>query len=302
VEPLGPLDVAAAADRIAGRVRRTPVVAFEPGAFAVPGHLHLKLDQLQPTGSFKVRGATNLLAGSSVPDAGVVAASGGNFGLAVAWAARELGHRATIVVPDTSPASKRDPLAHLGADVEVVPGTYADALRYADDLVARTGALRAHAYDHPLVVAGQGTIAGEILADLPAVDTIVVAVGGGGLAAGVCAAVEDRVRIVAVETEGCPTLAGALAAGHPVDVEVGGIAVSALGARRLGDHAWAARHHLDVALTVTDGEVVAAQDALWSTARLQAEPAGATALAALTSGAYVPAAGEVVAVIVCGAN
>ena len=302
MQTLGPGDVLTAADRIAGRVRRTPLLGVEDGAFGVGGHLALKLDLLQPTGSFKVRGATNLLAGSRVPDAGVVAASGGNFGLAVAWAARTLGHRATIVVPDSSPASKRDPLRDLGADLEVVPGVYADALARADELVADRGALRAHAYDDPLVVAGQGTAAAEVLADLPEVDTVVVAVGGGGLLAGTCAALPPHVRVIAVETEGCPTLRRALGAGRPVDVEVGGLAVSALGARRIGDHAWAARDRISTALTVPDAAVQDAQSRLWSVCRLRAEPAGATALAALTAGAYRPEAGERVAVWVCGAN
>jgi threonine dehydratase len=305
VGPLGPDEVAAAADRIAGRVRRTPLLALEDDALGVTGRLALKLDLLQPTGSFKVRGATNLLAGADVPQAGVVAASGGNFGLAVAWAARLLGHRATIVVPDSSPESKRAPLADLGAALEVVPGVYADALARADELVRTIGALRAHAYDDRLVVAGQGTAAAEVSADLPDVDTIVVAVGGGGLLAGTCAAVraaDHPVRIVAVETEGCPTLRAALAAGGPVDTEVGGIAVSALGARRLGDHAWAVREQLTAALTVSDDDVAEAQARLWSACRLRAEPAGATALAALTSGAYRAAPGERVAVLVCGAN
>jgi threonine dehydratase len=305
VQPLGPDDVAAAADRIAGRVRRTPLLALEDGALGVPGRLALKLDLLQPTGSFKVRGATNLLVGAEVPDTGVVAASGGNFGLAIAWAARLLGHRATIVVPDSSPDSKRAPLAELGADLEVVPGVYADALARAEELVDTSGALRAHAYDDALVVAGQGTAGAEVLVDLPDVDTVLVAVGGGGLLAGTCAAVraaERPVRIVAVETEGCPTLRAALDAGGPVDTEVGGLAVSALGARRLGDHAWAVREQLTAALTVSDDEVVEAQARLWSACRLRAEPAGATALAALTSGAYRPAPGERVAVLVCGAN
>lgn len=273
-----------------------------PDTFDVPGRLVLKLDQLQPTGSFKVRGATNLLAGARVPDAGVVAASGGNFGLAIAWAARSLGHRATVVVPDTSPAAKREPLAGLGARVEVVPGVYADALARAEALVAETGAMRAHAYDDRLVAAGQGTVAAEVVTDLAEVDTIVIAVGGGGLLAGVCAAVQDRVRVVGVETEGCPALTAALAAGGPVDVDVGGLAVSSLGARRLGEHAWEARHHLDVALTVPDTAVRAAQDALWSACRVVAEPGGAAALAGVLSGAYRPEPDETVAVVVCGAN
>lgn len=300
---IGHAEVDAARHRIAGHVRRTPVLALEAGALGLDAPLWCKLDQLQPTGSFKVRGATNLLAGVDVPDAGVVAASGGNFGLAVAWAARRLGHRATVVVPDSSPPAKRDPLAALGAHVEVVPGVYADALARADDLVAATGALRAHAYDDPWVVAGQGTAAAELLADVPDLDTVVVAVGGGGLLAGTCAALAGTsVRVVAVETAGCPTLREALAAGTPVDVEVGGLAVASLGARRLGDHAWAVRDRVAVALAIPDEAVAAAQRRLWDGARLTAEPGGATALAALTSGAYVPEAGERVGVVVCGAN
>jgi threonine dehydratase len=303
VEPLGPDAVTAAAARIAGRVRRTPLLGLEAGALGVPGRIALKLDLLQPTGSFKVRGAIDLLAGSTVPTAGVVAASGGNFGAAVAWAARQLGHRATIVIPGSSPASKRELFAALGAELEVVPGVYADALARADELIAATGALRAHAYDDPLVVAGQGTAAVEVLEDLPEVDTVVVAVGGGGLLAGTCAAVTGRgVRVVAVETDGCPTLRSALDAGGPVDTEVGGIAVSALGARRLGEHAWAARDAIHLAATVPDDAVVEAQRRLWDACRLRAEPAGATALAALVAGVYVPAVDERVALWVCGAN
>lgn len=285
-------------------MRRTPVLTLEPDALGLGVPTVCKLDLLQPTGSFKVRGATNLLRSDRVGETGVVAASGGNFGLAVAWAAARTGRRATIVLPDSSPASKRDPLAALGAELEVVPGVYADALARAQQLVAETGAAAAHAYDQREVVAGQGTVARELVDQLDGkLDTVLVAVGGGGLVAGVCAALRDLpVRIVAVETERCGTLAGALAAGHPVDVEVGGLAVSALGARQLGDHAWAARRRIDVALTISDEAVADAQRRLWDAARLHAEPAGATALAALTCGAYVPAAGERVAAVVCGAN
>lgn len=303
MEPLGPDAVTAATHRIAGRVRRTPLLSLEDGALGVPGRLTLKLDLLQPTGSFKVRGATNLLAGSDVPPAGVVAASGGNFGAAVAWAARQLGHRATIVIPSSSPASKRELFAALGAELEVVPGEYADALARADRIIAETGALRAHAYDDPLVVAGQGTAAAEVLEDLPQVDTVVVAVGGGGLLAGTCAALADEgVQVVGVETDACPTLRVALEAGAPVDTEVGGLAVSALGARRLGDHAWAAREALHLAATVPDEAVAEAQRRLWQVCRLRAEPAGATALAGLIDGAYVAEPDERVALWVCGAN
>jgi threonine dehydratase len=264
--------------------------------------LALKLDLLQPTGSFKVRGAVSLLRAVEVPDAGVVAASGGNFGLAVAYAARRFGHRADVFVPDSSPAEKLAPLRALGAEVHVVAGYYVDALEAADAHVARTGALRAHAYDQPEVVAGQGTAALELTHDVPDLDTVVVACGGGGLLAGVAGWVGTAVRVVAVETEGTATFASALAAGRPVDVEVGGIAASALGARRIGAHAWAARDLVAEAVVVTDDEVVEAQRRLWAACRLVAEPGGATALAALTSGRLPVAADRRVGVLVCGAN
>jgi threonine dehydratase len=305
VRAVGRADIDAAATRIAGHVRRTPVLGLEPDALGLPGGgpaVIAKLDLLQPTGSFKVRGATSLLTGVEVPPAGVVAASGGNFGLAVAYAARRLGHRAAVFVPDSSPPEKLAPLEALGAEVHVIAGYYAEALAAADDEVARTGALRAHAYDQREVVAGQGTAARELDADAPGLDTVVVACGGGGLLAGVAGWYGGRVRVVAVETEGTATFAGALAAGRPVDVEVGGLAASSLGARRLGDHAWAARHLVDRSVVVTDAEVVEAQRRLWEACRLVAEPGGATALAALTSGRVdVTAAGRI-GVLVCGAN
>ncbi|MEX2503205.1 MAG: serine/threonine dehydratase [Egicoccus sp.] len=295
-------EVEAAAARIAGAVRRTPVLTIEADALGLGVPVTCKLDLLQPTGSFKVRGATSLLSGVEVPDAGVVAASGGNFGLAVAWAARRLGHRAAVFVPDTSPPAKLRPLDDLGADVHVIPGYYADALAAADAHVAATGALRAHAYDQREVVAGQGTATAELLADAGDVDTLLVAVGGGGLIAGAAAWVGDDLRLVGVETQGTPAMSAARAAGEPVDVEVGGLAASSLGARRLGDLAWAAQRWIDDSLLVTDAEVADAQRRLWQAARLVAEPGGATALAALTSGRYQPAPGERVAVLVCGGN
>jgi threonine dehydratase len=291
-------------------VRRTPVLRLAAADLGVsvdrgartPAPLVVKLDLLQPTGSFKVRGATSLLTAIEVPAAGVVAASGGNFGLAVAHAARRLGHRAAVFVPDSSPPEKVAPLRELGADVHVVPGYYADALFAAEEHVAATGAVRAHAYDQREVVAGQGTAGLELVEDAPEVDTVLVACGGGGLLAGVAGAVGDRTRVVAVETRGTATFAAALAAGRPVDVEVGGLAASSLGARRLGDHAWAARHLVHRSIVVGDDDVREAQYRLWEACKLVAEPGGATALAALTSGAYGPAADEVVAALVCGAN
>ena len=304
-------DVAAVRPRVAAHVRRTPVLQVAAADLGLDGAalspVVAKLDLLQPTGSFKVRGATALLTdpllSDRLPAAGVVAASGGNFGLAVAWAADRLGLRATVVVPATSPEAKLAPIRALGAELILVDGVYADAFALAEDLRAERGAVLAHAYDQPQVVAGQGTAAAELLEQVDGLDTVLVAVGGGGLLAGTIAAVaEAGVRVVAVETEGTPTLHTALAAGQPVDVEVSGLAASALGARRIGAHAWAARRDLDRAVLVTDAEVLDAQQRLWRTARLVAEPGGATALAALTCGRYQPMPGERVAVIVCGAN
>lgn len=264
----------------------------------------LKLDLLQPTGAFKVRGAFSLLTAREVPAAGVVAASGGNFGLAVAHAARALGHAARIFVPATSPADKLERFGALGAEVEVVDGYYPDALAASEEAIATSGALRAHAYDQPEVLAGQGTAALELDEQTDgAIDTVLVAVGGAGLIGGVATWLRDRVRVVAVETAGCPTLHRALAAGRPVDVEVGGLAASSLGARRVGELGFAAaRRWVDDSVLVTDEDVREAQRRLWDACRLVAEPGGAAALAALTAGAYRPDAGERVALLVCGAN
>ncbi len=308
VPPLGSDEVAAARVRIRPHLQPTPVWTVPPTSLGLAGHaaIHLKLDQLQPTGSFKVRGATSLLTDPSLAEAlaeaGVIAASGGNFGLAVAWAARRLGVRATVVVPASSPRAKRDPIAALGAELVVVDGVYADALRAAEERRRATGAVMAHAYDQRPVVAGQGTAVAEFLEQVDGLDTVLVACGGGGLLAGTLAAVPSAVRVVAVETAGTPTLNAALDAGEPVDIEVSGVAASALGARRIGAHAWAVRDRLHAALVVTDEQVRRAQRWLWDAARQLAEPGGATALAALTAGAYEPAGDERVGVIVCGAN
>ncbi|MEX2550350.1 MAG: serine/threonine dehydratase [Nitriliruptoraceae bacterium] len=309
MEPVTSADVAAAGARIRPHLRPTPVWTVPREALGLPGRaevVRLKLDQLQPTGSFKVRGATSLLTDpglvDTVTEAGVIAASGGNFGLAVAWAAHRLGVHATVVVPATSPRAKRDPIAALGAELVVVDGVYADAFAAAEERRVATGAAMAHAYDQAPVVAGQGTAAAEFLEQADGLDTVLVACGGGGLLAGTLAAVPTSVRVVAVETAGTATLRTALDAGKPVDIEVSGAAASALGARRIGAHAWAVRDRLHAALVVTDQQVERAQRWLWEAARQLAEPGGATALAALTAGIYEPEAGERVGVIVCGAN
>lgn len=285
--------VRAAAQRIAPFVRRTPTIELDPGLF-------LKLEYLQVTGSFKPRGMFNRLLCTPVPPAGVVAASGGNAGLAVAYAARALGHRAEIFVPTSTPAVKAERIEEYGAVVHRVGDGYAEALSASLAAASCTGAAVVHAYDQPEVVAGAGTVAME----LPGVDTVLVAVGGGGLIGGVAAWFAGSVRVVGVEPEGCPTLAAALVAGEPVDVETGGIASDSLGAARIGELTWreVQAGHIATSLLVSGEAVLDARRALWAAARVAAEPGGATAYAALTSGAYVPEAGERVAVILCGAN
>jgi threonine dehydratase len=284
-------------------VRRTPVIEVEAGVFG-PSAVTLKLELLQHTGSFKARGALNALtAAGELPAAGVVAASGGNHGLAVVWAAREVGSTATVFVPTTAPATKVAGLRSLGADVRQVGERYAEALAAAIEQLARTGAFSVHAYDDAPVVAGQGTVGLELLQDRPDVDTVLVAVGGGGLAGGIAAALDGHGHLVGVEPEGCPTWHAARAAGHPVDVEVDGLAADALGASRLGEHGYLGLSTAEAdSLLVTPGAIADARRLLWQQLRLAAEPGGATALAALTSGAYVPSAGERVAVVICGGN
>lgn len=272
-----------------------------PAGEVTDGPVVLKLEQLQVTGTFKARGAFNLLLSRDVPDEGIVAASGGNFGLAIAHAARALGHAATVFVPSTSPATKKDRLRAAGASVVEIEGHYPEALAAAEQHLADRGGLWTHAFDLPEVVAGAGTVAME-LEDQAQFDTLLVAVGGGGLIGGVAAWLQDRRRVVAVETEGTPTLHRAIAAGAPVDVELSGLAVSSLGARTIGAHCWSQRRFIDASVLVTDDAVVDAQRALWAACRVVAEPGGAAALAAVRSGAYVPEPGERVAVLVCGAN
>lgn len=305
--PLGPADVRAAADRIAGRVR--PVALARVGSEVVANaEVSLALELLQHTGTFKARGAANLaayhVAAGTMPDAGVVIASGGNAGVACAWAAQATGTRATVFLPGTAPAFKVATLTALGADVRLVGTEYAHALDASIEHAASTGALLSHAYDNPLVAAGAGTLAAEILAADPGVETIMVAVGGGGLYAGTAAAVAGTgVSVVAVEPTGCRALHAAIEHGGPVDVPVDSLAADSLGARRTSQLAY------DLAVTtpttsvlVPDEAIVSARQALWDHHRLVVELGGATALAALLSGAYVPRPGERVAVVLCGAN
>jgi len=296
-------DVEQAAARIAPYVRQTPVVETGPGAFGVETSLLLKLEQLQHTGVFKPRGAFNRLLATPIPAAGVIAASGGNHAVAVAYAAGQLGATAELFVPASSPSHKAERVAALGAEVTVVDGYFAEAHDACTARQRETGALMVHAYDMPDVVSGQGTVGLELLVQAPGLDTVLVAVGGGGLVGGVATALGDEVAVVGVEPTGCPTWNSAQEAGEPVDVEVGGVAADSLGARRMGSIGFAACTTRDVgSVLVSDDDVVRARELLWRDARVVAEPGGATALAALTSGAYTPRPGERVAVLVCGAN
>lgn len=295
-------DIDRAAARIDGRVRRTPVLTVETGAAGVPGAAVLKLELLQHTGSFKPRGAFNLLLSRKSVE-GVVVASGGNAGLAVAYACRELGRAATVFVPSSAPVVKVERIRQLGAQTVVGGEDYAHAYQAAVRRVSETGELMVHAYDGEELLAGQGTVARELEDQAPDLDTVLVAVGGGGLVGGISSWYAGRVGVVAVEPERAPTLHAALAAGEPVDVEVGGIAADSLGARRIGDHGLAAVLRARVgSVLVTDAAILEARRRLWQDLRLVTEPGGATALAALTSGAYVPQDGERVGVVLCGGN
>jgi len=295
--------VESAAGRLAGRIRRTPVVAADDGL--VPrATTWFKLEYLQHVGSFKTRGMVNQIRARDVPPAGVVAASGGNAGLAAAYAARDLGVPVQVFVPVTAPAVKVAKLGKLGARVIQVGNEYAEAYEAAVGEAAAAGALFVHAYDDPYMVAGNGTLGLELLEQIPGgFDTVLVAVGGGGLIAGVTAALRDRARIVAVEPESCASLHAALAAGGPVDVPVSGVAADSLGARRVGDLPYAILSAAGVtSVLVDDQAIVEARRRLWSDYRIVVEHGTAAALAGLSAGAYVPAAGERVVVLLCGAN
>ena len=305
-------DVETAARRITGRVRRTPVAEVDADTFAPAGQMWFKLEFMQHSGSFKARGAFNrILAAAEVgelPAEGVIAASGGNAGLAVAYAATTLQVPAEVYVPTTAPAVKVAKLHALGATVVQAGHEYAEAYEAATKRAADTGALFCHAYDQPEICAGQGTLALELLdqidpLDTVPLDTVVLAVGGGGLMAGVAAALEGQARVVAVEPETIPTLHAALAAGHPVDIEVSGIAADSLGARRVGAIAYDVAVRTGVrSVLVSDDDIVAARRLLWDHRRIVIEHGTAAALAGLISGAYRPTAGERIAILLCGAN
>ncbi len=298
-----PEAIRAAHARIRDHVRRTPVIGLAPGAVGHDGPLSLKLEFLQHAGSFMARGAFNTLLSRPVPAAGVAAASGGNHGAAVAHAARALGHRARIFVPEISSPAKVEVIRRCGAEIVIGGERYADALRACEAHVAQSGALSVHAYDAVPTIEGQGTVALEWEEDAGPLDTVLVAAGGGGLVAGMAAFWGRRVRVVAVEPRGSRALHAALEAGGPVDVEVASVAADSLGARNVGALVHAiCRAHLDHVALVDDAAIVEAQRVLWRDLRIAAEPGGAAALAALIGGGYRPQPGERVGVLLCGAN
>lgn len=295
-DDVNPDDVELAAERIADRIRRTPTIEHGP--------LVLKLELLQHAGSFKTRGAFNRVLGeASIPAAGLIAASGGNHGAALAYVGGALGIPTEIFMPSTSPDVKRRNIERFGAAVRVIDGYYDDAQTAADARRAETGALEIHPYDHPATVAGQGTMGWELEQQVEGFDTLLVAAGGGGFIAGQAAWFRDRVRIVSVEPETSQCLRAARLAGAPVEVDVSGLAADSLGARRIGAVPWSlVSRFVDEAVVVSDDAIRAAQRELWDELRLIAEPGGAAALAAIRAGAYSPAPGERVVVVVCGSN
>lgn len=299
--------IEAVAARIAPHVRRTPSLTSRPGEFGVAAALALKLECLQHAGSFKTRGAFANLLGARPPAAGVAAASGGNHGAAVAYAAGRLGLKARIFTPAIASPAKLAAIRGFGAELHVEGARYADARALCEIYARDSGALDVHPYDAPATVAGQATVFQEWEAQLEAegrgLDTALVAVGGGGLIGGACAWLGGRARIVGVEPEGSRALHAALAAGAPVDVEVESVAADSLGARRVGALPFAlARKAGAVSVLVPDEAILAAQRVLWREARVAVEPGGACALAALMCGAYKPAPDERVGVLICGAN
>jgi threonine dehydratase len=296
-------DIAKAASRIAGYVRHTPLLHVTGSDLGLQFSVTLKLELLQHAGSFKPRGAFNRLLSAELPKAGVIAASGGNHGAAVAYAARALGVAAEIYVPTLTPQAKVARIASYGAHVMQTGATYAEALAASRDRQAATGALEVHAYDHPDVLAGQGTVGREFEHDAPELTHVVVATGGGGLIGGIAAWYAGSVEVISVEPQGCPALHNALHSGHPVDAPVGGLASDSLGARKVGDLMFPiAQQYVAGAVLVPDSDIASAQRLIWDRLRLVAEPGGATALAALLCGAFTPPTGARVGVLVCGSN
>ena len=296
-------EIRAAYATIAPHIRRTPIVEVDGADFGIAcSPLALKLELLQHAGSFKARGAFTHLLTRQIPAAGVVAASGGNHGAAVAFAAMKLKLPAKIFVPSIASPAKIQQITDYGAQLVISGERYADALAASEAWVASSGALPIHAFDQRETMLGQGTVGLEFDQQAP-ITTLMVAVGGGGLIAGLAAWYEGKIKIVAVEPEKAPTLTRALEAGRPVDAEAGGIAAESLAPRRVGELVFPIiQRYIQQTVLVSDDAILDAQKRLWSKLRVVAEPGGAAALAALTSGAYVPGATERVGVLICGGN
>jgi threonine dehydratase len=301
---IDPQAISAVHPLIAPHIRRTPVMQVDGADFGLAAApLTLKLELLQHSGSFKVRGAFANLLTRKVPPAGVVAASGGNHGVAVAYAAMRLEVPAKIFIPTITSPAKIDRIRGYGADLVITGERYADALAASEQWAAQSGALVVHAFDQPETLLGQGTIGLELDRQDAAIDSLLVSVGGGGLIGGLAAWYEGRVRLIGVEPELAPTLTRALEAGRPVDAEAGGIAADSLAPKRVGEHGFPiARRHVEQVVLVTDEQIRVAQETLWQVLRVVAEPGGAAALAALLSGRYRPQADERVGVLLCGGN
>ena len=302
--PITREDIAAIAPTLRPHVRRTPILEADGADFGLaPFPLTLKLELLQHTGSFKVRGAFANLLTREVPAAGVVAASGGNHGAAVAYAAQKLGLPARIYVPTVASAAKQARMREYGAELVVTGERYADALAAAEAWAATSGALQVHAFDQPETLLGQGSLGLELEEQAPEIDTLLVAVGGGGLIGGLAAWYAGRIRIIGVEPEAAPTLHLALQAGEPVDAPAGGIAADSLAPRQVGRLMFPlAQQFVESVVLVSDEAIKQAQQRLWQGLRIAAEPGGAAAFAALLEGKYKPAPGEKVCVLVCGGN
>ena len=301
---IGEAEILATERLIRPHIRRTPVIEVEAADFGLAAApLIFKLELLQHAGSFKARGAFTNLLRRRVPPAGVVAASGGNHGAAVAFAAQRLGVPARIFVPSIASPAKLRQIESYGAELVIGGERYADALEASEAWIAQSGALPIHAFDQVETLLGQGTLGAELEAQAPELDTLLVAVGGGGLMGGIAAWYRSRIRLVGVEPKAAPTLFKALEAGRPVDAEAGGIAADSLAPRRVGSLMFPlAQNHVERVVLVEDDAIRAAQETLWRVLRVVAEPGGAAAFAALLSGAYRPGPAERVGVVICGGN
>jgi len=302
--PIDRDQIAAAEKVIRLHIRRTPILEVSGSDFGLDSiSLIFKLEFLQHAGSFKARGAfTNLLT-RDVPKAGVVAASGGNHGVAVAYAAGKLGIPAKIFVPTVASSDKIDRIRRSGADLVITGDRYADALAASEAWLAQSGAMSIHAFNQRETLLGQGTVGLEFEQQYPRLDRLLVSVGGGGLIGGIASWYGSKIKLIGVEPEAAPTLSNALNAGRPVDSPAGGIAADSLAPKRVGELMFPlAQNFVEKVILVNDQEIAQAQEALWSVLRVVTEPGGATALAALLSGRYQPKPGERVGILLCGAN